>query len=226
MVELEAQPWGAELAVSCANSQFVLNSGVTTLRVRKNMGQVHKDSPVAVDLFAGAGGLGEGLMMAGINVAAAVEFHPQPALTYAFNHPDTRVLVGDIRHLTAGVLLDAVESSTGQRTVDVVVGGPPCQGFSTAGRKQSADPRNNMFRQFARILDELRPRMFLLENVPGFKKMHSGRAYKEASEMFYAMGYDFVELGVGCRFLRSATTPPTLCDGRLVTGDDCSILVT
>lgn len=150
-------------------------------------------TPVAVDLFAGAGGLGEGLMSAGVRVAAAVELHPQPSLTYAFNHPGSAVLVGDIRQLPMDRLEAAVRTATGKRKIDVVVGGPPCQGFSTAGKKVSEDPRNSLFNQFVRVVEHFRPKLFLLENVPGFKKMHGGRAYTEAVALFTRLGYTITD---------------------------------
>lgn len=149
--------------------------------------------PVAVDLFAGTGGLGEGLMSAGVRVAAAVELHPQPCLTYAFNHPDTSVLVGDIRRLPLERLEEVVVTATGKSNVDVVVGGPPCQGFSTAGKKVSQDPRNNLFNQFVRIVEHFKPKLFLLENVPGFKRMHEGHAYREAIKLFSDLGYKLTD---------------------------------
>src|SRR4051794_35073822 len=138
--------------------------------------------PVAVDLFSGAGGLAEGLEAVGIRVAAAVELHPQPALTHAFNHPHTRVLAGDIRDLDLKVLDREVREATGSAIVDVVVGGPPCQGFSTAGKMNADDPRNGLFRSFVKAVEYFQPRMFVLENVPGFKNMHGGAMYDEARE--------------------------------------------
>ena len=91
--------------------------------------------PVALDLFSGAGGLAEGFLRAGIHVAAAIELHPQPALTHAFNHSNTDVIIGDIRDVDVDLLAQAVKRQTGEKNVDVVIGGPPCQGFSSAGRK-------------------------------------------------------------------------------------------
>ncbi|HZZ84762.1 MAG TPA: DNA cytosine methyltransferase [Anaeromyxobacteraceae bacterium] len=148
--------------------------------------------PVAIDLFAGAGGLSEGLEQAGIWPAVAVEFHPQPALTHAFNHPETSVIAGDIRKLSLDVLRAKLTERVGSDRIDLVVGGPPCQGFSTAGKKKALDPRNSLFYQFVRVVAEFRPRMFLLENVPGFKKMHGGNAFHEASRLFSDLGYEFV----------------------------------
>ena len=145
--------------------------------------------PVAVDLFSGAGGLAEGLLSGGVHVAAAVELHPQPALTHAFNHLRTDVLVGDIRELAMQQLEAAVHRQTGSGRVDVVVGGPPCQGFSSAGKKSVSDPRNSLFRQYVRAVEHFRPRIFLLENVPGFKTMYGGAIYREAVEAMQSLGY-------------------------------------
>ncbi|WP_197496546.1 DNA cytosine methyltransferase [Mycobacterium sp. 1274761.0] len=149
--------------------------------------------PVAVDLFSGAGGLAEGLLKAGVQVAASIELHPQPALSHAFNHPETRVLAGDIRNLEAAKLDAAIRSRAGRAPVDVVVGGPPCQGFSSAGKKSVTDPRNSLFRHYVRVVEHLKPRMFLLENVPGFKSMYGGAVYAEALEAMHNLGYTTVD---------------------------------
>jgi DNA (cytosine-5)-methyltransferase 1 len=146
--------------------------------------------PIAVDLFAGAGGLGEGLMASGFRVAVASERHPQAALTYAFNHPTTTVFFGDVGELSSKLIGDAVEARYHTREVDLVAGGPPCQGFSTAGKKLASDPRNNLFLQFVRVAADLRPRLILLENVPGFQRMHSGRAFSETRRLFNELGYE------------------------------------
>ena len=161
---------------------------------KMNNNRQSQDAPVCVDLFAGAGGLAEGLTKAGIRVAASVELHPQAGLTHAFNHPDTNVLVGDIRDLSLDILDQAVHDSVGPASVDLVVGGPPCQGFSSAGKKAETDPRNTLFRHFVRVIEHMRPRMFVMENVPGFKSRYSGSVYREASEAFTAVGYDFVDV--------------------------------
>lgn len=157
----------------------------------------------AVDLFAGAGGLAEGLEQTGVKVVAASELHPQAALTHAFNHPDTRVYFGDVRELDPAVFLKAASDVAGRSEVDVVVGGPPCQGFSTAGKKRASDPRNNLFFAFVDVVAALKPKVFVLENVPGFKKMYGGRAFREATTAFSALGYelrhtilDAIEYGV------------------------------
>jgi DNA (cytosine-5)-methyltransferase 1 len=154
---------------------------------------MYSNAPVAVDLFSGAGGLAEGLLKSGLQVAASVELHPQPALTHAFNHPETRVLVGDIRQLGTSTLDAAIRSRVGRARVDVLVGGPPCQGFSSAGKKSASDPRNSLFRHYVRILKHLKPRMFLMENVTGFRSMYGGAVYAEALHAMHELGYSTVD---------------------------------
>jgi DNA (cytosine-5)-methyltransferase 1 len=146
-----------------------------------------------VDLFAGCGGLAEGLLAAGVDVVAAVELHPQAALTHAFNHPNTDVFAGDIRQWDPALVSPALERRD-RASVDIVVGGPPCQGFSSAGKKVLEDPRNELFRSFVHVVEDLRPRLFLLENVPGFATRYGGTVYREASEAFRALGYELSDM--------------------------------
>jgi DNA (cytosine-5)-methyltransferase 1 len=138
------------------------------------------DMPTAVDLFAGAGGLSEGFTRAGFRVLLALDHDAVAMKTYRLNHPhvpDDRVLVEDIRELKKGHLRRLV----GRRRVDALIGAPPCQGYSTAGfRSKRArtgyrldeDERNFLFEYMVAAALELRPRLFLMENVPG---MHSAR---------------------------------------------------
>ena len=144
---------------------------------------------LAIDLFRGAGGFSEGLESSGIKVALSQELHPQPGLTLAFNHPDTSVMVGDIRELKLSDMEKIISSSYPGREIDVVVGGPPCQGFSTAGKKIEGDPRNSLFKNFCNVVEHFKPKVVILENVTGFKKMYSGRIYQEAIESFSSLGY-------------------------------------
>jgi len=130
--------------------------------------------PVAIDLFAGAGGLSVGLEEAGFDVLAAVEYDPVHAATHTFNFPLTNVLCRDVTTLTGDELLVACRQGV-ERTgttdwdgeVDLVAGGPPCQGFSMIGKRQLDDPRNRLPWDFQRLVAKIRPRYFLMENVPG-----------------------------------------------------------
>lgn len=145
--------------------------------------------PVAIDVFAGAGGLSEGLLSAGINVAVAIEKHPHPALTCAFNHPSTTVVCDDIAELEMDALSVLVRKRIRASNVDIVVGGPPCQGFSPAGLCNPNDPRNKLFREFVRVVDHFKPKVFLFENVPGFVKLYEGKAIQAIVGHFRELGY-------------------------------------
>ena len=120
---------------------------------------------IGIDLFAGAGGMSLGFEQAGFDVAAAVEIDPVHCGVHKFNFPNTAVLprsivglkVADIR-LAAGI---------GNRLIDCVFGGPPCQGFSLIGHRAFEDPRNNLVLEFVRIVAELDARAFVFENVKG-----------------------------------------------------------
>ncbi|WP_222865771.1 DNA cytosine methyltransferase [Aeromicrobium senzhongii] len=113
-----------------------------------------------IDLFAGCGGLTSGFMATGrFESVAAVEWDPDAAATYAHNFGE-HVHVGDIADWAQGELPEA----------DVVVGGPPCQGFSQLGKRDPEDPRNSMWHHYVTALDKIRPRYFVMENVPQFLK--------------------------------------------------------
>jgi len=114
------------------------------------------DGVTFIDLFAGCGGLSCGLEMLNKRAIYAVEYERTYFQTYVANYPDVDNYLGDIVHVTKEMLPDA----------DVVVGGPPCQGFSLAGLRLKDDPRNKLYKEFLRIVDLKRTNEFLLENVP------------------------------------------------------------
>ncbi|OAI41701.1 hypothetical protein AYO40_02595 [Planctomycetaceae bacterium SCGC AG-212-D15] len=135
------------------------------------------DAPTTVDLFAGAGGLSEGFGRAGFKPLLALDLDETAMRTYRLNHPqvpDDRVLVEDVRNLERGQLRRLV----GRKRVDVLIGAPPCQGYSTAGFRSKKtmtgyrldqDERNYLFEYMVEAALELRPRLFLMENVPGMQ---------------------------------------------------------
>lgn len=127
------------------------------------MKQKHK-SFTAIDLFCGAGGLTLGLKRAGFNVMAGVELYPEIAKTYKTNHPATKLLIKDVREVSGIELFEL----TGLKTIDLLAGCPPCQGFSKLTDKyHRKDPRNDLVLEMARLVDEIRPRMVMMENVAG-----------------------------------------------------------
>lgn len=119
--------------------------------------------PVAVDVFSGAGGLTLGLKRAGFRVAAAVEIEDHAFATYKTNHPEVRAIKQDIRTVK-GRHLRALAGGE----VDLLAGCPPCQGFSSLTNTSSKrDPRNDLILEMGRLVKELRPRVVMMENVPG-----------------------------------------------------------
>ncbi|MDX9972325.1 MAG: DNA cytosine methyltransferase [FCB group bacterium] len=123
------------------------------------------DRPLGVDLFAGAGGLSLGFEQAGFDVAAAVELDPIHAAVHHFNFPQTAVLPKSVVGLRGDDL--RAETGIGRRSVDVVFGGPPCQGFSLMGQRMLDDPRNLLVKEFVRLVVELKAKTFVFENVKG-----------------------------------------------------------
>jgi DNA (cytosine-5)-methyltransferase 1 len=143
--------------------------------------------PVVVDLFAGAGGMSLGFEQAGFDVAAAVELDPVHAAVHAFNFPKAAVLARSVVGLRGAEIRKA--AGLGDRRVDVVVGGAPCQGFSLIGHRVLDDPRNRLVQEFVRIVTELDARYFVFENVKGLTLGKHRRFLEELVRAFQAAGY-------------------------------------
>jgi DNA (cytosine-5)-methyltransferase 1 len=121
--------------------------------------------PKIIDLYAGAGGLSLGASRAGFTVSAAVEFDRFAIESHSNNFPFVTHLDSDVAQLSGSVLLERAGLKKGE--LDGLIGGPPCQGFSTMGKRQLDDTRNDLFGHFMRLVEETRPAFFLAENVPG-----------------------------------------------------------
>ena len=145
---------------------------------------------VAIDLFAGVGGMSLGFEQAGFDVVAAVESDEIHASVFEKNFARSVVISCDVAALTGPTLLAAAGLPEG--SVDVVFGGPPCQGFSTMGRRDLEDQRNWLIFEFARMVLELRPRYFVMENVPGLlSAAHSG-LIRRWCDLLQAGGYEII----------------------------------
>ncbi|WP_354002410.1 DNA cytosine methyltransferase [Plantibacter cousiniae (nom. nud.)] len=152
--------------------------------------------PVAVDLFAGCGGLSLGFHSAGFDVVAALEYDPVHAATHLYNFPDCAVICRDARMVTGDLIVETARHAWERKNpdgvwpgIDTVVGGPPCQGFSTGGRRDPADQRNDLILQFVRLVEEIRPRAFCMENVAGLLESKHRFVREEAIRRFRAAGY-------------------------------------
>ena len=117
-----------------------------------------------IDLFAGCGGLSKGFEMAGFEIPGFVEFWDPAIKTHKRNFPNSILLGKDITEISNDDIKD-IQNKIGK--IDGIVGGPPCQGFSTIGKRDKNDPRNSLFKDFLRFVDVLEPKFFLMENVRG-----------------------------------------------------------
>ena len=144
-----------------------------------------KGVPTAVGLFVGGGGLDLGFRQAGFQLLAATDNEPAARDTHKLNWPGVPFLLEDIRKLSVAKIVEA----TGGRRPDVIIGGPPCQGFSTLGDRLSSDPRNDLVDAFIRIVDGLKPQAIIVENVRAIATEYRGRYRDYILERFRAIGY-------------------------------------
>lgn len=124
-----------------------------------------QNRPIAIDLFAGAGGMTLGFEMAGFDVPVAVELDPIHCATHEFNFPFWSVLCRSVAEVTGEDIRK--KGNLGDRDIDLIFGGPPCQGFSQMGKRALDDPRNELMLHFIRLVSELQPKYFVIENVKG-----------------------------------------------------------
>lgn len=145
-----------------------------------------------IDLFAGAGGLSCGMVMAGFNPIATVEIMPQAVETYEYNFCikkkfDEKVETRDIRNIE---VKEKLYNSVKDKKVDVIVGGFPCQGFSMAGYRVVDDPRNSLYKEMKEIVEHLKPEIVIMENVEGLRSMLNGKVEEMILDDYKKIGYD------------------------------------
>jgi DNA (cytosine-5)-methyltransferase 1 len=146
--------------------------------------------PIAIDLFAGAGGLSLGFEQAGFDVVAAVEIDPIHAAIHEFNFPECVVIPRSVIGLTGNEIRKVAK--IGNRRVDVVFGGAPCQGFSLIGQRALDDPRNALVGEFVRIVSELNASYFVFENVKGLTIGKHRQFLEEIITAFEEVGYNIL----------------------------------
>ncbi len=138
-----------------------------------------------IDLFSGAGGITQGLSQAGFNPVASVEINPIASATHKRNFPNCHHFCGDIQDFKSEDLLQ----QTNCDQIHIVSGGPPCQGFSVAGKRDPKDPRNRLFYEFIRVVSEIKPWYVVMENVPGILTMKKGEVKQAIFDAFNSIGY-------------------------------------
>ncbi len=140
-----------------------------------------------LDLFCGAGGLSYGFECAGYNVLVGIDNDEKALETFRANHNGSQTICGDITNITYE---KDIRPLIGDKTIDVIIGGPPCQGFSLSGPRNFDDPRNKLYLSYIRLVQEIKPRAFVIENVPGLVSLFKGAVKDNIIERFKEMGYE------------------------------------
>ena len=149
--------------------------------------------PVAIDLFSGCGGMSLGLEAAGFDIAASVEIDPIHSLVHHYNFPYGVTICQDISQLSSQELLTAIKNKGFKTDIDLIAGGPPCQGYSIMGERLLEDPRNQLIFEYARMVSEIRPKYFIFENVPGIASGKHQKFLKELITTFKQNKYSIIE---------------------------------
>ena len=136
---------------------------------------------IAVDLFSGAGGTTSGLKKAGIKVAAAIEIDKWAAQTYRHNNPEVVLFEADIRNISGKKIIDNISLKSSDKLL--LVACPPCQGFSTIGKKDVNDERNQLIFEYLRLIQELKPDFLLMENVSGITSKKNKQIFTRFLDM-------------------------------------------
>ncbi|PVU48710.1 DNA (cytosine-5-)-methyltransferase, partial [Staphylococcus epidermidis] len=141
-----------------------------------------------IDLFSGAGGMSLGFDLEGFKNVFSVEYDLQTAQTYRYNFPNHVLINKDIQEISTNEIKKIINNNT----VDVIIGGPPCQGFSLAGkfgRTFIDDPRNQLFKEYLRFVSILKPKIFIIENVARLVSHNKGKTIREIQESIEKLGY-------------------------------------
>ena len=155
----------------------------SNLAVDKHSRVNAKKSFQAIDLFSGCGGLSVGFSKSGIHTNVAVDNWSDALSTFESNHSFSKAIEFDLGRSNLKSLMSQLSDS------DVVFGGPPCQGFSISGKRDPLDPRNLLYKGFYKVVADISPEVFVMENVPNLASMDGGRLILEIQDDFAKLGY-------------------------------------
>ncbi|MEQ2525143.1 DNA cytosine methyltransferase [Bacillaceae bacterium CLA-AA-H227] len=141
-----------------------------------------------IDLFSGCGGFSLGFEKAGYNVLLGIDIWKDALITFEKNHKDAKVLEGSLTEISGEKILKYINKDKSE--IDVIVGGPPCQGFSVSGKRILEDPRNELYKSFVQVVDTIQPKVFVMENVPGLVRLFNGEAKDRILESLENIGYN------------------------------------
>ena len=141
-----------------------------------------------IDLFCGCGGFSKGFFEAGFNICYGIDNWKDAIVTYKHNFPATVISNEDITCICGNDILNAINMK--KEDIDVIIGGPPCQGFSVSGKRMVDDPRNILYKSFVEIVGDIGPKIFVMENVPGMVRLFNGKVKDEIIKDFTEIGYN------------------------------------
>lgn len=150
----------------------------------------------AIDLFAGCGGLSKGFMDAGFDIIVGVDNDQAALNTFTLNHDGAVAMNAD---LSKQETFDEIKRIAGEREIDVIIAGPPCQGFSLSGPRNFDDERNKLYLAVLEMVKQYQPKAFIIENVPGMATLYDGQIKEEILKRFRSMGYN-----IDCKILCAA----------------------
>ena len=149
-----------------------------------------------IDLFSGAGGLSKGFLDAGYDVLLGIDNDKAALSTFELNHKGAKALSLD---LSDNKVFKDIEQTIGDRELDVIVAGPPCQGFSLSGPRNFDDERNKLYLAVIKTVKVFKPKAFIIENVPGMATLYQGEIKNEILKRFKKLGYN-----IDCKILCAA----------------------
>lgn len=180
-----------------SNGLCVLPKICKTCRKNLQLADKNANKPTVIDLFCGSGGMSLGFTQSGYKIIFANDIEPSCIETYSYNHPEVnpnKIVLGDIQNFAK-----TVSAYTDQEHVDVVIGGPPCQGFSNANKQRVIDdPRNRLYKEFVEVVASVRPTFFVMENVIGMKEI-AHQICEDFENIGYKVSYEVlnaVDFGV------------------------------
>lgn len=141
----------------------------------------------AIDLFCGCGGLSYGFESAGYNILLGIDNDAKALESFEMNHKNSKSICGDITQITYE---KDIKSIIGEKTIDVIIGGPPCQGMSLSGPRKFDDPRNKLYLSYIRLVKEIQPKAFVIENVPGLVGLFGGEIKDSIIQKLTDLGYE------------------------------------
>lgn len=139
-----------------------------------------------LDLFCGCGGLSYGFERAGYNILVGIDNDAKALETFELNHNGAKSICGDI---TGIIYKKDIKPLVENKEIDVIIGGPPCQGMSLSGSRKFDDPRNKLYLSYIRLVEEIQPKAFVIENVPGLVALFDGQIKNSIIDKFIKMGY-------------------------------------